>query len=168
MLIALAGLQTACGFHPRGVVGLPGHITPVYLDLSETDDELGRELQASLLASDENDLAASSTDAKTVLHISDAQKTRRVVAVDNLGRAREYEINYQFRYELKIAAEDNAQSEVIKAHTITLKRNLLFDPDSVLAVDYENEALYKDMRKEAARTVLRQLSAIKQPSSQQN
>ena len=164
MLIALAAVQTSCGFHLRGALGLPDHITPLFLDLSATDDELGRELQTLLSSSAENALVASSAEAKTVLAISSVQKKQRVVAVDNLGRAREYELNYQFRYELKRVSESEDQTEVIKTNTVKLKRDWLFDPDSVLAVGHERDSLYDDMRKDAARVVLRQLSAIKQPA----
>lgn len=166
IMLALVALQASCGFHLRGVVGLSDHITPVFLDLSTSDDELGRELQNLLSSSGENALAASSVEAKTVLNISNVQKKQRVVAVDSLGRAREYELNYQFHYELKKAAEADAQLEIIKTNTVKLKRDLLFDSDSVLAVGHEKQTLYKDMRKDAARVVLRQLSAIKQSVSQ--
>ena len=162
MLIALAGVQTSCGFHLRGVLGLPGHITPIFLDLSASDDELGRELQSLLSSSAENALAATGAEAKTVLNISNVQKKQRVVAVDNLGRAREYELNYQFGYELKTISKTAAQSEIIKTNTVKLKRDLLFDPGSVLAVEHEKNAMYEDMRKVAAQLVLRQLSVIKQ------
>ena len=167
MLIALAGVQASCGFHLRGALGLPAHITPVFLDLSTSDDELGRELQGLLSSSAENALAASSVEAKTVLNISNVQKQQRVVAVDNLGRAREYELNYQFRYELKTISKAAVQSEIIKTNTVKLKRDLLFDPGSVLAVGHEKNAMYKDMRKDAAQLVLRQLSVIKQPAARQ-
>lgn len=167
MLIALAGVQTSCGFHLRGALRLPGHITPIFLDLSTSDDELGRELQSLLSSSAENALAASSVEAKTVLNIFKVQKKQRVVAVDNIGRAREYELNYQFRYELKTISKTAAQPEIIKTNTVKLKRDLLFDPGSVLAVDHEKESLYEDMRQDAALLVLRQLSVIKQPAAQQ-
>ena len=112
-------------------------------------------------------MATSSVEAKTVLNISNVQKKQRVVAVDNLGRAREYELNYQFRYELKTISKTATQSEIIKTNTVKLKRDLLFDPGSVLAVDHEKNAMYEDMRKDAAQLVLRQLSVIKQPASRQ-
>ena len=44
---------------------------------------------------------------------------------------------------------------------ITLTRELLFDPDSVLALDYETQTLYSDMRRDAARLMLQQLQALK-------
>ncbi|MCW8923016.1 MAG: LPS assembly lipoprotein LptE [Gammaproteobacteria bacterium] len=155
VLIVLAGVQSACGFHLRGVLSLPDRITPMFVDSG--DAELSRDLEMLLSASGENALATSSTEAETVLNIASVQKSQRVVAVDSRGRAREYELNYQFRYELKAQGD----SEVIKTNTIKLKRDLLFDPDSVLAVEHEKDTMYEDMRKDAAQVMLRQLSVIK-------
>ena len=167
MLIALAGVQSSCGFHLRGVVGLPDHITPVFLDLSGSDDVLGRELQNLLSSSGENVLAASGAEAKTVLTISGVKKKQRVVVVDDLGRAREYELNYKFSYELKKTVAAGEPIQIIKTNTVKLKKDWLFDPDSVLAVGHERDALYGDMRKGAARALLRQLSTIKAAASPQ-
>ena len=161
ILIALAGVQTSCGFHLRGSLSLPDHISPIFLDLSTSDDELGRELQALLSSSDRNVLAASGAEAKSILSVSNVQKKQRVVAVDNQGRAREYEMNYQFRYELKKVSASVDKTEIIKTNTVKLKRDLLFDPDNVLAADHEKNAMYDEMRKDAAQQVLRQLSVIK-------
>lgn len=166
MLIALAGMQTSCGFHLRGAISVPDHISPLFLDLSATDDELGRELQTLLSSSNDKTLVASIAEAKTVLKISHVQKKQRVVAIDNLGRAREYELNYQFHYKLTKLSTMDVKPEIIKTNTVKLKRDLLFDPESVLAVSHEKEKLYKDMRKDAARIVLRHLSTIKKSLAQ--
>ena len=162
MLMALVVLQTSCGFHLRGAVSLPDHITPIFLDLSNSDDGLGRGLQVLLSSSGDNVLAVSKDEAKTILKISGVQKKQRVVAVDDLGRAREFELKYQFHYELKNNVDSAAQSEIIKTNTVKLKRDWLFDPSSVLAVGHERNALYDDMQKDAARVMLRQLTVIKQ------
>ena len=168
VLILLASAQASCGFHLRGALGLSDTITPVFIDLNGAGDELRRELMNLLSSSGENVLAASSAEAKTLLSVSAIRKKQRVVAVDNQGRAREYELNYQFSYELKNASASNTQAEIIKTNTVNLKRDLLFDPDSVLAVADEKESLYEDMRKDAARVVLRQLSAIKSEDLKQS
>ena len=162
LVLALLVAQTSCGFHLRGAVSLPDHITPLFLDLSDTDDLLGRELQNLLSMSGENVLAVSKAEAKAVLKISNVKNKQRVIAVDDLGRAREYELNYQFHYELKKVAEAGESSEIIKTNTVKLKRDWFFDPDSVLAVAHEKESLFDDMRKDAARVALRQLAVIKE------
>ena len=167
-LLVLVSMQTSCGFHLRGALGLSDTITPVFIELDGAGDELRRELSSLISASGENALAASKSEAKTELTISVIRKKQRVVAVDNRGRAREYELNYKFSYELKKTSASNAQAEIIKTNTVNLKRDLLFDPDSVLAVADEKASLYEDMRKDAARVVLRQLNAIKSEDLKQS
>lgn len=167
VLIVLAAAQVSCGFHLRGVIALPEYITPVFIDLNGDDNELQRELGNLLSTSGDNALAASEAEAKTVLNIFSVQKKQRVVAVDNLGRARDYELNYQFHYELKKTSLSKGQTEIIKTNIVNLKRDLLFDPDSVLAVEHEKNAIYEDMRKDAAQLVLRQLSVIKPEAKQE-
>ena len=161
MLIALMGAQVSCGFHLRGNVALPDFITPVLLELNGNDDDLRRELEKSLTASGEQDIASSLWDAKTVLSISSVRKKRRVISVDSRGRAREYELNYQFNYILKKVSESNQPVNIIKTNTIKLQRDVLFDPDNVLASGHDENVMYADMRKDAAQLLLRQLSAIK-------
>ena len=166
VLIVLACLQASCGFHLRGVMSLPDAITPVYVDLKGNDNELNRELESLIADMGENVLVSSEVEAKTILTIANAQMKQRVVAVDNQGRARDYELSYQFRYELKKAPASNEPADIIKTNMLELKRDLLFDPDSVLAVEHEKNALQEDMRKDAAQLVLRQLSAVKFPEAQ--
>ncbi len=161
ILMALTIALNACGFHLRGEVNLPDHLTPIFLDLSTSDNELSRELLALLSSSKKNILATSKAEANTILEISAVQKQQRVVAVDNLGRAREYELKYQFIYSLKKNVKPPSPEKMIKTNAVKLKRNWLFDPSSVLAVAHEKESLYIDMRKDAARVMLRQLVAIK-------
>lgn len=166
VLIAFAGVQTGCGFHPRGEISLPNFITPIFVDLSASDDPLGRELMILLAASGADNLAGSAGEAETILTVSNVRQRKRLAAVDGQGRAREYELNYQFQYELKKASASDAGAEIIKANEIKLKRDLLFDPDNVLATGHEENALYAEMRKTAARLVFRQLSAS-QPTDAQ-
>lgn len=166
VVMLLIGSQVSCGFHLRGDVRLSKHIQPLFIDLDDNADGVGRELSNLLLASDKNNLTVSKEEAKAILRIFNIQKTRRVVTVDNFGRASEYELNYQFNYELKTVPDADETSKVIKRNLVRLKRDLVFDPGSVLVASNENEALYDDMRKDAAQSVLRQLSFVKRSAKQ--
>jgi len=152
-LITLVFLLVACGFHLRGVIELPPQLSPLYLSTQQADHALSRELEI-LLQTNNVVLAINGKDAAAVLTIQQSTKNRRVLSVDSLGRAREYELDYLVKYNLKIPGADSTEK------TIHLKRDLLFDPTSVLAVGHETETLYKDMASQSARLILQKLQAV--------
>ena len=153
LLTGIVIALNACGFHLRGDVQLTAQLSPLYI-ADSGPYELRSEIRA-LLRSSNVKLANSSKQAAAVLTIEQASPTRRVLSVDSRGRAREYEVQYRVRYRV------SRQSARPVVRNITLTRELLFDPDSVLALDYETQTLYSDMRRDAARLMLQQLQALK-------
>ena len=157
-IILSAYLLAACGFHLRGPVELSAEITPIFIEQSGADNALNRELRALLSQSGKNNLTQTKSEAKAVLNIVSAREKKRVVAVDNLGRARQYDLSYILRYQLtgkNIPQQGNDNISVLH-----LKRTVNFDPESVLAIGHEVETLYKDMRKDSARLILQRLRAL--------
>ncbi len=104
----------------------------------------------ALLEANDVALAASPALAAGHLKIGKQVKNRRVISVDSRGRAREYELNYSVYYTIKSAHID-------AENVVKLQRELLFDPDNVLGADYEEQTLYRDMKRDAARLILQQL-----------
>jgi LPS-assembly lipoprotein len=151
VLLLLVSLS-ACGFQLRGATQLPAQLQP--LNLQEGGDgELRNELLALLEANDVA-LAASPALAAGHLKIGNQVQTRRVISVDSRGRAREYELNYSVYYTIKSAHID-------AENVVKLQRELLFDPDNVLGADYEEQTLYRDMKRDAARLILQQLESTR-------
>ena len=150
-LVLLVSLS-ACGFQLRGATQLPAQLQPLYLD-EGGDDELRNELQV-LLEANAVALAASPELAAGHLKIGKHVKNRRVISVDSLGRAREYELNYSVFYTIK-------STHIDAENVVKLQRELLFDPDNVLGVDYEEQTLYRDMKRDAARLILQKLQAAR-------
>jgi len=146
-------LLTACGFHLRGKIELQDYLLPLYLQTEGVGFEISRELNALFRANQVN-LAESKTEAASVLNIIQAKKSQRVLSIDSNGRVQEYELNYLIRYRLR--GKDITSME----KKIHLKRDLLFDPTSVLAVGHEAETLYRDMVSDSARLILQQLQAV--------
>jgi LPS-assembly lipoprotein len=142
---------TACGFQLRGAVKLPAELQPLYL-YNASDDELAHQLSV-LLKANNTVLADDDQQAASRLKILSQNKTRRVLSVDSLGRAREYELNYSVSYQLK-GQHINAEN------VVKLQRVLTFDPDSVLGASSEEKTLYHDMQMDAARLILQQLDAM--------
>jgi len=152
LLLPITFLLGACGFHLRGPIELPQQLSPLYFQVQSADQILSRELEI-LLQTNKVVLAESEKEAAAVLAIIRTTKQRRVLSVDSSGRVQEYELSYLVQYNLKIGKTINIEK------TLHLKRDLLFDPTSVLAVGLESETLYKDMASDSARLILRQLQA---------
>lgn len=158
-LLIFAGLTllVSCGFHLRGKLELSDEITPIFIVQSGEDNALNRDLQELLVLSG-GSLAKSRSDAKTVLSIISTNTKRRVVAVDTQGRAQQYEMRFIVRYSVTGESITQIGSDNIKV--ISLRRELTFDPDNVLAVGHETDRLYKAMREESARLILQRLQAL--------
>jgi LPS-assembly lipoprotein len=150
-VIYLACVISACGFQLRGDVQVSKSLLPLHIAAQgpvELRDEIQSLLRSSGIALTDNAALAAAT-----LSIQNAQRSRRVLSVDARGRAREYEISYVVSYRISTAETIN--------RAVRLSRELIFDPDSVLALDYETRTLYQDMRRDAARLILQQLQAVK-------
>jgi len=148
-------LLTACGFHLRGQVEIPEQLSPLYLESEDNNSDLFRELDNIFRANNISPAESRST-ASAFLKITQTTKNRRVLSVDDRGRAREYQLSLRIQYSLK----GKNISKLTK--TVYMKRALIFDPDSVLAISHEQEILFQDMNRDAARLILQQLQAVGQ------
>lgn len=148
-------LLTACGFHLRGPVELSAEITPIFIEQSGGDSVLNRELHTLLSQSGKKLLALTRSEAKAILDIVSSKEKKRVVAVDNRGRARQYDLSYVLHY--RLTGKNIPQVGNDNVSVLNLRRSLNFDPDNVLAIDHEVENLYNDMRKDSARLILQRL-----------
>lgn len=153
LLLLCMSLLTACGFHLRGKVDLPEQLSPLYVKAENLNSDLLRELDR-LFRTNNVSRAESEARASAVLEIIQVIKSQRVLSVDTRGRVREYELSLRIQYSLR--GKDVSSLD----KTIHLGRDLLFDPDSVLAIGYEQEVLYEDMNRDAARLILQQLAAV--------
>lgn len=151
-------LLSACGFHLRGPVELSAEITPIFMEQSGADNAFNRELRALLLQSGKNNLTQTKSEAKAILNIVSAREKKRVVAVDDRGRARQYDLSYILRY--RLTGKNIPQSGNDNISVLNIKRSVNFDPDNVLAFGHEAETLYNDMRKDSARLILQRLQAL--------
>ena len=154
-LVLIACAITACGFQLRGAHDLPDHLSPLYLDKDTMSLLLYKELRSMLKAGGAkltDDVAA----AASVLKVSREQRTRDVISVDTLGRAREYRLIYRLAFTLQADGE-----AVIDNSSIQLTRNLLFNPEAVLGVAEEMENIYRDMIRDSTGQILLRLQALK-------
>ena len=153
-LLLMLCAMSACGFHLRGSYDLPEHISPLYIDKDSMSLLLFKELRSTIKASGA-ELSEDATTAASVLKVSGEERTRDVISVDTLGRAREYRLIYRLAFSLQASGE-----ALIDKNRIQLNRTLLFNPEAVLGVAEETEYVYRDMIRDSAGQILQRLQAL--------
>ena len=152
--IVVMFLLASCGFHLRGTVELPAHLSPVYLDKENMSLPLYRELGSRIKSS--GAVTDNVTDAASEITVVNESRARSIRSVDSSGRASEYGLKYTLIFSVKSNGD-----MLIENGTIERNRTLLFNPDAVLGVANEEQNLYHDMIEDAAGSLMLRLQALK-------
>ncbi|BCX87930.1 LPS-assembly lipoprotein [Methylomarinovum tepidoasis] len=150
LLIVL--LLAGCGFHLRGAVELPPDKRVVALQGIGLDHPFARDL-AMFLALVEGRLTGDPSQAGSVVVIHGIDQRRRVVSLDEHGKAIEFELIYKVRFEARTADG----KPLLPLQTITLRRIYLNTQLQAIGKAEEESLIREEMRREAARTLLRRL-----------
>lgn len=151
-LLCVVLFVQSCGFKLRTDRDLSQRIASVHiLGISEYSD-VGR-LLYSALRQGRVALLDDSKAAAAVLNISRQQFTKRVISLDSLGRANQYELVYELVY--KMLNQDG--SERLAEQKISLRREFLYDSNLVLAKQEEETRLRQDMLAAAVDQLVRNL-----------
>ncbi len=154
LVLAIALLLTACGFHLRGEANMP--FKTLYIEAvnpkSPLIEELGR-----LLANNHVALTASADKAEVVLNIESELPEKQILTLGSGGRVSEY----QLRYRVSLRAYDNEQRSWLPADEVVLSRDFTYDDAQILAMQTEEMQLYQDMRSDMAQQIMRRLSHAK-------
>jgi LPS-assembly lipoprotein len=156
MLALLAG----CGFQLRGNGGtynMPFH--SIYVGFPDTSP-LGTELKRNLRAADSVVIADKPEGADAQFLVVSEARGRQILSLNNLGRVREYLLTYTLTFRVL----DAKGAEMLGPTEITLKRNMAFNEQEVLAKESEAALLYRDMQSDLVQQVLRRLAAMKPPA----
>jgi len=153
ILIAVLFLS-ACGYHLAGKADLD----PVFENTHVTYQGLGQrtaELVMQQLKVNEISLV-SKEDASSIVTILYENTDREILAVDENGKVSEYELILLIGINVKNADGVN----MIKDQTIRLSRGFLFDINDVLGKAREEQVIYQEMRRDAARLIIYRLQAV--------
>lgn len=167
LLVTSALSLAACGFHLRVAITLPPQMERTQLVGIDSRGALAEEITAALENAGARVVAG---DATAQLHISGEREARRLLSVGSTGRASEYELTYQFSFELRAPAVDASGKAVtavlLPVQTVSLNRDYAFDPDNVLGKGEEEALLLREMRAFAVRQMLLRLRAGLQSAGQ--
>ena len=161
LIYSVVVLLSACGFHLRGSIELPVELTEVAIEGTRPNGELGIALRNGF-ARVGGQVVDSAASAQSVLVITQDSTSRRVLSVDSIGQANEYELAYTLGFRL----DDPDGNNRVVQQSINLRRQYRYDPTTTLAKADEEARLIREMRQDAVRQMLRRLKAgIENPVS---
>ena len=158
---SLTATLTACGFHMRGSDGaynMP--FSSIYLAFSDTSP-LGNELKRNLRAGDRVVISPTQQGAQARFEVISEARNKAVLSLNNLGRVREYLLTYTLIFQVR----DAAGNLLLGPTEITLRRNLAFSEEALLAKEGEEALLYRDMQSDLVQQIMRRLAALKPASA---
>ena len=144
---------SACGFRLRGAIEMP--FSSAFVDGNPNDaliSRLRRQLQS-------NDVTLTDTVAAAQVHIRvlSLRKERDILSLNSAGKAREYRLFYHLAY-----AVDRGDGTTLRTpDSITIRRDVTFNENQLLAKTEEEAVLYRDMEVDLVRQLMRRLAAIK-------
>lgn len=149
-------LAAGCGYHLRGSQDVDMGVHRVQI-VSQRAQQLADELQRTLVLRGVR-ISPSRDKADAVITVSDETYERRVLSVDaDTGKVREFEMDFKAR----VAAHTPDGAVLLDEHWLALQRDFTFDENAVLGKFQEENALRREMREDAAETIVRRLAALK-------
>ena len=100
-----------------------------------------------------HDLRAPLNSIYATLKLFAAEKSKRVVSVDEKGRAREYTLKYAISFSV------HAKDFSMEAQTVSIERDFLFDTEDVLGKSRGEAQLYQEMGNDLVRLILLKLQS---------
>ncbi|WP_338363458.1 LPS assembly lipoprotein LptE [uncultured Pseudoalteromonas sp.] len=151
-LVLMCFVLSSCGFHLKKASSLPDNLKTITL---KGDDE-----KSSLFLNLKKELKASNVEltpsAKNVaqLYLRKESIERQTLSLFQNGQVAEYELAYGVSYIVKRPGEKAIEKR------FELYRNYQDDPDHALAKAKELELLISEIRKQASRRIVRELSQL--------
>ncbi len=155
-LISLAAtlLVAACGFQLRGSATLP--FSTLYVQAPPTS-QFATDLRRAVRSGSGTRIAERPEQAEVILHIMNELQEKQILSLGGGGRVSEFQLRYRVSFRLT----DSKNREHIPASEIVLRRDYSFSDQQVLSKESEEALLFRDMRGDAVRQLVRRLQAAK-------
>lgn len=141
----------ACGFHLQGNYQLPANLQSLNLESSDKYSEITRLVKAQL---QQRDILVNQQKDATILRLGKERFERGTMSLFSSGQVAEYELIYTLDYRVIQPLKDPVP------FTVTIRRDYLDDPQSAQAKSREREQLLREIRQQATREILQQLSQL--------
>jgi LPS-assembly lipoprotein len=155
MLIAVSMLMlAACGFHLRGMADFSFKSLYVHNAAPSIMPELKRQLKLNGIV-----IVQDAEEADMQLDLMGEAPGKRILSLSGGGKVSEYALTYRVAFRTRFSSQEPWGAP----QTIEQSRDYTYDNTIVLAKTGEEDALNKEMRVEAAQSIIRRLSALKRP-----
>jgi LPS-assembly lipoprotein len=154
---------SGCGFQLRGSVDLPKGVEPIYIADVGSSSQVVIELRKLLTAYGVT-LTTEPKQANYQIAILEQRADKRTAAIGEGARITEYQLIETVSYQLL----NEKKQTVLGPNTITERKIMPNDPNKVVSSSKEEAILRRDMLRNLAAKIARQLRAFKYPSSSTN
>jgi LPS-assembly lipoprotein len=143
---------TACGFQLRGNYALP--FDTFYIDLPE-NNEVYAALKRGIEAGSKTKVMSDRDQAQAWMVVTNDRVAKSVLSLSSAGRVREFQLIRTFSFRVI----DSTGREIIPQRDILLRRDLPYSDKDILAKEYEEALLTRDMQSDLVNQILRRLAA---------
>ena len=156
MRVAIAFLLTlslaSCGFQLRGQATLP--FESLYVSGTSV---FANQLKRAVRAGSKTRVTDNQKDAQATLHILSETTERTILSLSSSGRVREIALGYRISFRL----HNRENKEYIPTSEILKGGDLSYSATDVIAKEYEEALLFRDMQSDAVQQLMRRLQAAR-------
>jgi LPS-assembly lipoprotein len=158
VIVLIALLLSACGYHLRGAFELPAGMKNIFLEggSAQLQAQFKKAMDLSSIP-----IAASAEAAGIVIRIYDEKSERRVLSLAATGVANDFELGYQMEYEI-VDAKDTL---LMARQPLEIKREYYNDQLAVIAKESEETTIKNEMYLQAVRTIVNRAKVVIQTKS---
>ncbi len=153
-VILFASLLHGCGFHLAGEGTFKDELSNTHIQDMAASKNLLRALENNLRSNQINIVNEKSATAFLQIVSEEAEKV--VLTVDSDGKAREFELVLRVTFMVK--KPDN--TVLLSQQMISLSRDFVFDKSDLLGANEEEQELFSEMRRDAAKLIVYRLQTI--------
>jgi LPS-assembly lipoprotein len=153
IILVIALLLSACGYHMRGTSELPVNLKNVFV---EGGTGTLREQFKQILKSSSGQLTDSRKGVGIVIKLFNENFNRRVLSLSSRGKSNEFELEYRLDYEF--ANADDAQ--LMERQSVEVRREYYNDQQFMIAKDNEEAMIRNEMYQQAVHTILNRARVV--------
>lgn len=143
-----------CGFHLAGEGTFADELNNTTIQGAVASKEMMRLLEKGLRSNQIN--VVDTENATAILRILNEETDKTVLTVDNDGKAREFELLLRIKFDVR--RPDN--SVLLGQQVVDLNRDFVFDKNDLLGTNEEEQELFNEMRRDAAKLIIYRLQTI--------